>query len=241
MRTIVRTMLVIVTVAISVGVASASPEQTKTIGELVAQREAEKKAETERLEEQEKKILESPEEQAIRDRAEEIKKEKLRSEAKKKVASQDTPEQRQARKEIEDANKAMAKLAERTVKTFRRARVSGCNESGMKIHPDAVEHPTINSFVKIRVTNLSKVSVDISDAKFGTIVEGLCAGGSMTVFRNRSLHSPDFLQFSYTATARFPNGTVGVAQSDTFVLTKYDWRSGGGQQERNWFIQIQER
>lgn len=237
MRTILKATMAIVIIIVSTGVASASPDQTKTIGELMAQREADKKAEAERLEEQEKKILESAQETAIRERAEEIKKEKLRSEAKKKVASQDTPEQRQARKELEDANKAMSKLTEKTVKTFRRARISGCNESGMKIHPDAVEHSTINSFVKIRVTNLSKVSVDISDAKFGTIVEGLCSGGSMTIFRNRSLHSPDYMQFSYTATARHPDGTVRVTQSETYSLSKYDWRSGGGQQERFWFIQ----
>lgn len=186
-------------------------------------------------------IKDSPEQREVSELAAVLAESKQEDKDKKAVVAAYTRHERKASEMIDSAKRRSLKADLKAVRTIERARISGCDSSKMSIHPDAVEHSTINSFVKIRVTNLSKVSIDIADAKFGTIVVGLCSGGSMTLFRNRSLHSPDYIQFSYTATGRFPDGSVGIAQSETYSLTRYDWSSGGGQQERTWLVQLQSR
>ncbi|MSU45132.1 MAG: hypothetical protein EXS47_00655 [Candidatus Zambryskibacteria bacterium] len=186
-------------------------------------------------------LRDSPGEQRIRETAALLAEAKQEEADHKAVAKLDTPEEREVRKSLADGKKRTRKSEALRARTLGRARITGCDPATMSIHPDAVSHPTINSFVKVRVTNMDRFPVNISDAKFGPIVEGLCPGGSMTLFRNRSLDSPDFLQFNYTATGRLPDGGIGIAQSETFSLSKYDWSSGGGQQERNWFIQLYRR
>lgn len=186
-------------------------------------------------------IRDSPEEQRIREAAALIAEAKQDEADLKAVRKLDTPEERKVRNGLAASREQTRRSQARTAKTFERAKISGCDPTTMSIHPDAVAHATINSFVKIRVTNLSSVPIDITDAKFGTVVESLCPGGSMTLFRNRSLHSPDYVQFSYTATGRFSDGSVGFAQSDMYSLSKYDWSSGGGQQERFWQVQLYRR
>lgn len=186
-------------------------------------------------------IRDSPEEVRIRETAKVLAEEKAYKKDRAAVAKLDTPEERKVRQALERAEDRTRKAEERAYRTIEQARIEGCNPNAMRIHPDAVSHATINSSVKVRVINTSKLPVTISDAKTGPLVEGLCPGGSMTLFRSRSVVSPDMMTFQYTATARTPDGIVMVSQSEFYTLTKYDWSNGNGRQERTWFIQLQQR
>lgn len=186
-------------------------------------------------------IKDSPEEKRITELAAVLAEAKAEEKDRKAVRKLDTPEERKARELLASAESRSRKEREKAARTIERARITGCDPANMWIHEDAVEHSTINSFVKVRITNTEKKAyVDIADVKFGPVVKGLCPGASITLFRNRSLHSPDYVQFSYTATG-LVDGNLAIAQSETFNLSKYDWQSGGGQQERNWFIRLRER
>ena len=159
MRTIMTAILAIVFVASLTGATLAAQEMT--IGERLAQQAAERQAEQKPAD---------PHEALVKARVAEIEAEKAEREALKQIYKNSSDVEKQARRELQEEADKTKKQEEKAEKTFRRAEIAGCDETKMSVNPKAVSHPTINSFVKVRVVNLSSVAVDIMDAKFGTLV-----------------------------------------------------------------------
>ena len=230
MRNINRVVLVIVFLlaVFCVDVASA-----QTTNETVGQRVARLKAE-----EAKRVTNETPTERLIRLRAEQIELEEAIKKAKLEVATSDSPAMRKARAEFEKAEKKIAEAQNSQEKAVERSGVAGCDGTAIWVHPDAVPYRTINSSVRIRVFNPESVPVNIEDPRHGVVVRGLCPGGSLTLFRARSLVDPDYLQFRFIARATLPDGRIAIEESQSYNLSSYDWRSGRGRQEYDWTIQL---
>ena len=182
---------------------------------------------------------ETPQERLIRLRAEQIELEEAIKKAKLEVATSDSPAMRKARAEFEKAEKKTAEVEEKARKAIANSGLQGCDPSTVQVHPDAVPYRSISSTVRIRVFNPESVPVNIEDSRHGLIVRGLCPGGSLTLFRARSLVDPDYLQFRFIARAMTPDGRMLMDESPSYTLSSHDWSSGRGRQEDNWTIQLQ--
>ena len=180
-----------------------------------------------------KALNETTEDRVLRLRAEQIRIERELKKAREDVKRTATPEMRQAMSEAEKSQKSERRQQE----ALERAEISGCDVGTIWVHPDAVPQRSISSTVRIRVFNPEPVSVNIEDSRHGVVVLGLCPGGSMTLFRARSLFDPDYLQFRFTALAML-GGRMATAESQSYTLSSYDWSSGGGRQEDEWKIQL---
>lgn len=177
-------------------------------------------------------------EELIRLRAEEIRLQKRIEEAKKELRKVEPREERQARKEIERAEKKSIKADEVADKAAQRAAITGCEAGTVEVHPNIAPRFTINSSVRVRVTNPEQVSVDIEDAQSGLVVRNLCPGGSLTIFRARNIADPDHMNFRFLAKARFPDGSLGMDESRSYRLSSRDWSSGRGRQYDDWTIHL---
>jgi len=193
-----------------------TPDLTERIAQLKAQ-------EAERL------ANETPEDKAIRARAEEIEREEAVKKARETAKLNGSPAMKKAIKEFERAKKAITNSG-----------LQGCDPSTVQVHPDAVPYRSISSTVKVQVFNQGQVPVDIFVPRHGMVVGNLCSGGSLTLFRARRLTDPDYIQFRFVAKATLPDGRLVTAESQQYQLSKYDWSSGRGRQEYEWYIQLRE-
>lgn len=177
-------------------------------------------------------------ERLIRLRAEQIRLAKEVAEAEKALRKSEPREERQARKEVEKTEKKVAKAQENAEKAVQRSAITGCEAGTVDVHPSVAPRWTINSSVRIRVTNPEQVPINIEDVQHGLIVRNLCPGGSLTIFRARNIADPDRMSFRFTAKARFPDGSLGMDQSRSYRLSSRDWSSGRGRQEYDWTIRL---
>ena len=145
---------------------------------------------------------------------------------------------RKARAEFEKAEKKVAEAEKKREQAIERSGLAGCDAGSVWVHPDAVPYRSISSTVRIRVFNPESVPVNIEDPRHGVVVRGLCPGGSLTLFRARSLVDPDYLQFRFIARATLPDGRLGIEESQSYTLSSHDWSSGRGRQEYDWTIQL---
>jgi hypothetical protein len=182
---------------------------------------------------QKKVANETAEERVLRLRAEQIRVERELKKAREDMKRTASPEMRQAMGEAEKARK----VEKEQLEALARAEISGCEPGTVWVNPDAVPHSSIGSTVRIRVFNSELVAVNIEDPRHGLAVRGLCAGGSITLFRARGILDPDFTQFRFIARAML-DGRMMLDESQSYTLSKYDWSSGGGRQEKDWTIQL---
>jgi hypothetical protein len=209
-------LAVVVSVAACAGkVAPATIPLSERIAELKAQ-------EAERL------ANETPEDRAIRARAEEIEREMATKKAREEAKRSGSPAMRKAIKEFEKAKKAITNSG-----------LQGCDPSTVDVHPDVAPRRNASSTVKVQAFNQGQVPVDIYEPKHGLVVRNLCPGGSLTLFRARRLGiDPDYIQFRYVAKAILSDGRMLTAESQQYQLSKYDWSSGRGRQEYDWYIEV---
>ncbi|MCX6702035.1 MAG: hypothetical protein NTX96_02460 [Candidatus Zambryskibacteria bacterium] len=208
-----------------VNIASAQTTTTETLGQRIERLKAE---EAKRL------VDETPEAKIIRLRAEQIRIGYELEKAREDVKRTASPAMRQALSEAE----RVQKNKENAKKAIERSGVTGCADGSVLVNPDAVPHWSIGSVVYVRVFNPEQVPVDIEDPRHGVVVRGLCSGGSLTLFRARGLLEGDYSNFRFVARAVLPDGRMALAESQTYMLSKYDWSSGQGQQEYDWTIQL---
>ncbi|MDQ5949235.1 MAG: hypothetical protein QG589_361 [Patescibacteria group bacterium] len=180
----------------------------------------------------------TPREREIKLRAREI---ELREELKKieeaKKANR-SPAEKIAEKEISRQEKYVEKSRRESAKILGNANVTGC-EDGVAIESRATGSFSFQSHVKVRVTNTHSRPVDIEDEN-GPVVRNLCAGGSVTLFRARNMWvDGNYLQFHYVAKGVFPDGSMGLQESQWFSLSAYDVSSGRVQQYYTWQVTLQ--
>lgn len=180
-------------------------------------------------------------EELIRIRAQQIELRRREAELLRELAKRDNPDMRQARRELQSEENARKKREEEERRVLRDAAVSGCSAdqvAEMKIEPHAVGSRALTSYVKVRVMNPHNFSVNIEDES-GEVVTGLCAGGSITLFRARNMwNDGNFVMFQYTARGTFPDGSFGMATSQSYQLSAYDISSGRQSQNFNWMVQL---
>lgn len=217
-----RTLLKFV-VFVLLALVCASPSEAQRASDLSLSRKIEQVRDRERL---------------IRLRAEQIRLAKQVEEAEKALRKSEAPEERQARKELEKEEKKVAKAEESAEKAIDRADITGCESGTVEVHPNIAPRFTINSSIRIRVTNPEQVPIDIEDAQHGLIVRNLCPGGSLTIFRARNIADPDHMSFRFLAKAMFPDGTLAMGESRSYRLSSRDWSSGRGRQYDDWTIHL---
>jgi hypothetical protein len=181
----------------------------------------------------------TPREKKIKLGAREI---ELREELKKieeaKRASR-SPAEKKAEKEISRQEKFEVDRRRSELQILIDANVEGCPEGGVTIEKRVTGSYSYQSHVKIRVTNLHSSSVNIEDES-GPVVRNLCTGGSITMFRARNMWlDGNILQFHYTAKGTFPDGSMGLQESQQFSLSAYDVSSGRVQQYFTWNVSLQ--
>ena len=181
----------------------------------------------------------TPEEKIIRARATKLEAEKAEKEALAEMAKRDSPAMAKARKELEKETDKQKKIEKQNAGAISNAAVAGCDPRGMVIQPRATGSYSYQSHVKIRVINLHSRPVSIEDES-GVIVENLCPGGSITLFRARHMWTDgNYYTFHYIARGQFPDGSLGMQQSQSFYLSAYDVSSGRSQQFASWNVQLQ--
>ncbi len=166
----------------------------------------------------------SPEEQAVRARAAEIKREKELEDAKKLVRAHDTPEMKQARKELEEEREFEQKMHRERERIAARAGVSGCQEGTVQVNPGALEFTTFTDSVTVRITNSSSSSRDISTSfrGLGVVVRNLCAGGSVSIaFARHVFNSPQYETIVLTAAGMGERGGVVVENYQAQLYSSY--------------------
>ena len=147
--------------------------------------------------------------------------------------------EKKARVQIEKEDKRVKDLQKKSERSQRNAHITGCTDS-IQVSPRATGSFSMNSHIKIRTTNLEDFKLDTIEDENGWVVQDLCGGGAVTLFRARNwARDGNYFNFHYVAKGHFPNGTLGIAESPTWTLSGYDWSSGRGQQFETWNIRLQ--
>lgn len=125
-------------------------------------------------------------ESIIRLRAEEIRLKKRIEEAQKELRKVETPEERQARKELEREERGAAKLAKASAEILQWANITGCESGTVAVNPSAVRPGWLdrqNVMVSVRIINTTPLTYNIETPLrgIGLAVRGLCPGGSVTL------------------------------------------------------------
>ena len=125
------------------------------------------------------------------------------------------------------------------VKVLRNADIEGCL-GGVNVSEWATGGRSYQAYGKTRVINTSGVAVDIVDSYKGeTAVRNLCPGGSITLFRKIDfLRDSLAVSYQYIATGKFPDGSMGTAQSPGVYLSSYQTSYQNGQSQI-WEIRLQ--
>lgn len=187
---------------------------------------------------------ETPDEKLVRLRALKIELENLKKKTDRELQASDTPAMRKARKQVERELRRERREERQDHRAYENAGITGCSTDeefeDILVEPRATGSYSINSHVKVRVTNLEGFKIDSIEDERGFLVSNLCPGGSITLFRARNWAADgDFITFRFVAKGRFPDGTLGLAESQYYTLSAYDWSSGRGQQYYTWGIQLQ--
>ena len=150
-----------------------------------------------------------------------------------------TPAEKKAEKQISAEEKREANIRRSQLQILIDANVEGCPQGGVTIEKRAAGSYSYQSHVKVRVVNLHSSSINIEDES-GSVVRNLCAGGTITMFRARNMWlDGNILQFHYTARGTFPDGSMGLQESQWFTLSSYDVSSGRHQQYYTWQVTLQ--
>ncbi len=184
-----------------------------------------------KAEEQKKLENESPRDRLIRLRAEEITVQKARKYAEDKVKSLDSPEMKQARKEIENREREQRKAGENLSKTFATLDLHGCDHATVQPSPAignswGLRSSSIYSMVLVTIVNRRSVPVQISSTMHGTLVGNLCAGGRVTIpFASRST-TANYTQVLLTAVGQ----SAGPTQVESKSINLYGNRDYNSRQ-----------
>jgi len=125
----------------------------------------------------------SPEERKVRERAIEIRRRNEAETAKKVVKELDTPEMKEARKQIAKEAEAVIRVEKEYQKVLHGARPIGCSFEEMNINPQAVEFSLIRVMASVRITNGTgfPLSIETASRRIGVAVGNLCRNGSVTL------------------------------------------------------------
>jgi hypothetical protein len=150
-------------------------------------------------------VFQTPSEVQVRLRAEEIRREKEAKKVAEVLRKKDTPEMRQARKELLAEAKKLARFEKNSAKGNSRAGVSGCDSGTVIVNPKALEFTSFTDSVTVRITNLTSKSrnIETSYKGIGVVVENLCPGGGVSLsFARRVFLSPQYETISLTSTGQ---------------------------------------
>ncbi len=154
----------------------------------------------------------------------------------------DTPAMREARKSFKKDEKDRSRAENEWRKAHDRAEVSGCSpseEQEMTIDPRATGNWSVSDFVKVRVINTHDFILDSIEDERGQVVGRLCAGGSITLFRQiNTWRDGRYVSFQFIAKGHFPDGTLGLARSQTFTLRNSGGNFGSGTRFYTWEIRL---
>jgi hypothetical protein len=125
---------------------------------------------------------ESEEDRAVRLRAEQIRMEREEKAVREEVRKNDTPDMRQARKEIEKQKGRAKSLRKEETKVLARAGITGC-ENPVTINARAAQSSWLATMVTVRIVNQSSrfYNIETPSRGIGTAVANLCPGGSVTL------------------------------------------------------------
>lgn len=179
----------------------------------------------ERLRAEEAKRIENetPRDRLIRLRAEEIRIAKARKEAEEKVKALDSPEMKQARKEIEKAEKREKKANQQAFNALATVDLHGCEPGTVWINSSIgnsweLRKSSIYSMVSVTIVNRSGMPVDITSSFHGDLIRGLCSGGQVTIPFSIRSYNPSSMQVTLTATTR----SMGAGtQVDSRIINLY--------------------
>lgn len=191
--------------------------------------------EQEQLEADKKAIEESAIEAEVRARAEQIKRQKELDDAKRAVVRNDTPEMREARRQLQREADAAERRRRAFQQVYAKASPTGCGNT-IVVNPQAVEFTDFTDSVTLRVTNLSEVThvIETSFRGLGVVVDHLCPGGSVSIaFKRHVFSSPQYENILLTAI-----GLGKESRSQVFPMTLYASQGTNGVRRENhaWII-----
>lgn len=161
------------------------------------------------------------------------------AELEEEARKSETAEAKQLRQELKGMEDEKRSLQDKVAK----AAITGCSAEELRdiaVAERAIGGYSINSYVKVRVTNLEDFVIDSIEDESGLVVRNLCGGGSVTLFRARNwAKSADRMSFHYIAKGHFPDGSLGIAESQYYTLTAQDWQWGQGEQFLSWQVRLQ--
>ncbi len=214
--------------------ATTTPKQEETLEQRLERLEAQGSSAV-------RKLLE--EQAAVRERAEEIQEEETLKEARKALRKADTKVMKQARREIEKAEKRDRNTNRARAQVVAAAAITGCvdpaNSPKIVVSSRAVRRDSAYNHVVTRIENDYPFPVDIEDNK-GHLVKNLCPGGTITLLRQPTFSEMGAQSFTFQYIVRgvFPDGSIG---KDTRPYTIQQQYPGSLKQIQNdfWIVRLQ--
>ncbi len=168
---------------------------------------------------------ETPEDKKVRMRAIELAvKERLELLAKEARKSESRLDKK-AREQVEKEDKNTAKHEHEERKAISHANVVGCPADSVWVSSNAENYDVFNVGVELTVVNTTPLYKDIRTSfhGFGTVVRGLCPGGSITLsFRRQMAKDSSSVQIPLAAVSE-PNPAQGViVEERNFYLNVSD-------------------
>lgn len=190
-----------------------------------------------------RQATETAREKEIRLRAEALKlKEELQAIEKEQRANE-SKEMEKARKIVQKNESRTKKFVETVRTAYVNAAITGCDAREVEdilVEPRAAGSHSWQAYVKVRVTNQEDFIVDTIEDESGMVVSNLCSHGSLTLFRSRDMiRDGANLTYHYIAKGHFPDGSLGMAESQYYNLNSQSVSSGNWQQFFSWNIRLQ--
>jgi len=183
------------------------------------------------------------EEARVIERAEEIKRERAEKQAQREIKKADTPDMRQARREIAKERREEEKIAKVDRQIEERASVLGCGPETEVLNEKAEQkRGAFGRSAEVTLVNSSDIpwNVRTDSRHLGHIVKDLCVGGSLGIHLNRSFwqnwresfqsrngrrNTMETIVLVAIGTVIDENGKITRTVVRRFIIRFYPWRN----------------